>query len=537
MFISNLSSAAFVAALLPPVSAFFRYDGKSHNHPNHPRPRQAANHDGGQQNPSSPQVSPIPTSPGGFDAEETLSPQDPGTMSTVALSSVVVVPIYTAANWTGSSYVFPTTVVQVPVATLCRVSAEGPFFTMAPTSNTTVTEINSSSSSSSSSNSNNNMVTDYYLPVQVNATATLPGGRTTVFLSTSSTRIARTMTSTSSSGNGETKKEDREDTGASVADDDMARIILDPSGCQTVYSPLTTQACITTVNPGVGMLPVQVTDCGQWVTFSSERLCGCTSSSPNGAGDYVTAETSIMLLADGEAEATTSASAARVTDPMAFYAAPWYDLVPVTWSSFSSSSSPSSPLPPSSARVPPTVRVENCLPFATGVECVTSSERWSVTSTTRTTTESKVVSFEGLAVITSGTTSTTTTVSLSTTLSLTSVVTDSSIVRSRIAGDVSPDGTETVTIAVSTPTTKTWLVEAVSHMHPQPRTQTARSESRVTDTVSVDPDSTLQGAQGTTTTTVVVRLMMTSTLDVTETKTRSVVPAAPAPEETEARSG
>ncbi|KIW44939.1 uncharacterized protein PV06_03373 [Exophiala oligosperma] len=560
MHINLLSSIAVVAVLLTSSVGAFRHDGKSHNHPNRRLlPRQVGpdgHYGGGQQSPpSSPQVFPIPT-----------PPPPAGTMSTtVVASNSPVVPKYTVAvaaaasggaNGTdavGWSYVFPTTVIQVPVATLCPGGgAEGPpLFTMAPASNTSVTEI---------ANEVNNAVTDY-VPLQVNATATLPGGKTTVFLSTSSSAVVRRgrkMTTSSTSISISTPDPAAASASASAtasASNDMARIILDPSGCQTVYSPLTTQLCSTIVNPGGGMLPVQITDCDQWVTFSSERLSGggggrCSTTVTIGApddeeeeeeaGNRDASETGIESVDGGEATTSTSAWTATFTDPTAFYAAHWYDLVvasaaasPASTATAAGAAVATTMVPSSSAApIPTLVRVENCFPFTTGstTECMTSSERWSVTSTTRTTTESKLVTFEGLAAITSGTIRTTTTLSLSTILTMTSVVTDSSIVRSRIGESTSVTSTaaavdSTVTIAMSTPTTKTWFVEAVSH---------TPSTDSMKPTATADPNlrlvSTSAGQDDLeTTTTVVVKQTMTTMLQVTETKTHSVPTAAITP--------
>jgi hypothetical protein len=269
-----------------------------------------------------------------------------------------------------------------------------------------------------------------YLPVQVNATAVLADGRTTVFLSTSPTtssapaRAPAPPSSSSSSssgtmaaaGNNGTNADsvltggsgdDGGDEGDNEAntdnenDMDMARIIFDPSGCQTIYSPVMTQICSTTVKPGGGMVPVQVTDCDQWVTFSSElapRLAGddC-SATPTTATAAATAAIATATADDAGACAGTtgggggeSASTPTTTTTTAtaayYYAAHWYDLA-------ATATDPSSP------GVPGLVRVEKCLPLASesGSNCVTSSESWSVVSSTRTTTKTSVASFSGVS--------------------------------------------------------------------------------------------------------------------------------------------
>jgi hypothetical protein len=55
--------------------------------------------------------------------------------------------------------------------------------------------------------------------------------------------------------------------------DPSARIIFGNNGCQTLYTPVTTAIC-STILPMGGQLPISVTDCGQWVTFSASPVCG-----------------------------------------------------------------------------------------------------------------------------------------------------------------------------------------------------------------------------------------------------------------------
>jgi hypothetical protein len=88
----------------------------------------------------------------------------------------------------------------------------------------------------------------------VSATAVLPDGSHTTFASTAAP-LKRRQADTSASPAGE------------------ARIALDSNGCQTLFAPRVTAICSTTISP-VGIPEVTVTDCEQWVTFSSEtKIC------------------------------------------------------------------------------------------------------------------------------------------------------------------------------------------------------------------------------------------------------------------------
>ena len=231
-----------------------------------------------------------------------------------------------------STYLFSTTVIQIPVATVCPdtppVSAA---FSVLP-----VSSLVSMAALNTTQDSNNTLS---YIPIQVNATALLPNGNTTVFLSASSTATSLSTSISLSS--------------TDTAGVETARVILDSNGCQTLYSALTTSYCSTTIKPA-GMLPVSITDCNQWITFSSQRLGGCSSTSmpaPSSSG-----------AADG---------------PVAFYVVHWYDLV--------------------QGDIPNQVQVEDCLPKSTGLDCVTSSESWDVVSSTTTSTGTSVASFVGVS--------------------------------------------------------------------------------------------------------------------------------------------
>lgn len=297
-----------------------------------------------------------------------------------------------------SSYVFSTTVMQVPVATVCPdTPASSAMFSILPLSSLASVEGSNATGNATSGTS--------HIPIQVNATALLPNGSTTIFLSASSTTIRANATSATLP--------------AASNDSDTARIIMDSNGCQTVFSASTTTWCSTTVSPA-GILPVPVTDCDQWVTFSSQRLDACSttaSSSPSGAA-----------AADG---------------PVAYFVAHWYDLI--------------------QGPIPHHVQVEDCLPKSTGLDCITSSESWDVVSATTTSTGTSVASFSGPAVITSGSYTVRTTLSFESTVTTTTVITTSSIERVAL-GDAAASTTSqmTVTVLATMPTTKTFSLDSLT---------------------------------------------------------------------------
>lgn len=133
--------------------------------------------------------------------------------------------------------------------------------------------------------------------------------------------------------------------------DPSARIILGNDGFQTLFTPDTTMIC-STVLPLGGQLPISVTDCEQWVTFSSSPACG-------GAA---------MALATGAAETA------------AYFLAPWYEIA--------------------SGAVPATVQVQTCSGFGPSMSsnCVTGSESWSVSTVTVQSTAVQTAKFYGAAV-------------------------------------------------------------------------------------------------------------------------------------------
>ncbi|KPI37261.1 uncharacterized protein AB675_1497 [Cyphellophora attinorum] len=88
----------------------------------------------------------------------------------------------------------------------------------------------------------------------VSATAVLPDGSHTTFASTAAP-LKHRQAEKSAQPTGE------------------ARIALGDNGCQTLFAPRVTAICSTTISP-VGIPEVTVTDCEQWVTFSSDtKIC------------------------------------------------------------------------------------------------------------------------------------------------------------------------------------------------------------------------------------------------------------------------
>lgn len=279
--------------------------------------------------------------------------------SPLAFSSLSSVP-------TLSSYLFPTTVIQVPIATVCpdtpASSALFSMLTLPPLSSMQGTDSTNSSRVGVAMNATN------YLPIRVNATALLPNGSTTVFLSTSTTSVARLVSPTTNSTSSASSSIIN-DTTSSPSAAETARIVLDHNGCQTVYSALTTRHCSTTIQPA-GILPVPITDCDQWVTFSSDRFADACSTTASAAED-----TSTTIP---EPEPESESSSTTISGPAAFYAAHWYDFL--------------------HGPVPTLVRVEDFVPAPSGSSsCLTSSEFWSVATSTLTSTTTTVASFQGVS--------------------------------------------------------------------------------------------------------------------------------------------
>ncbi|EXJ64333.1 hypothetical protein A1O7_00669 [Cladophialophora yegresii CBS 114405] len=425
---------AILLALAAPMAASRKHEGKDHLHPAQRRQVQGLGA----------LVSPRPAT---------------AILITASPAHFTQTPTTAAVTPTISSYVFPTTVIQEPVATVCPdTPASSALFSILPVSSL-VSAVALASNATRGSAITTNDTTTRYIPTQVNATALLPNGSTTVFLS-----AATTAAISSNTGDDETT------TPASVAissntDDETApaRIILDSNGCQTVYSAKTTAWCSTTIKPP-GMIAVSVTDCDQWVTFSSQRLDACgTEAAP-------TAVPTSVAAAD---------DAGGPPRPVAYYLAHWYDLV--------------------QGAIPNHVQVQNCVQGsgsgsmapASEWDCATSRESWDVVTATTTSTGTSVVSFAGPALMTAGTYTLTTTLSFETTRTTTAVLISSSIARHRLGegGDIAnigslssaPGREQTVTVLVTMPTTRTVALETVTRTTVTVR-QTSTSTLLVTET-------------------------------------------------------
>lgn len=332
-------------ALVAPIIASIKHEGKDHRHPRQQQQRrQPVGGLGMLATPSS--------------ASAATATPTPTPIPSMASSVTEAVP-------TISSYLFPTTVIQVPVATVCPdTPASEAMFPILPVSSLASMAVSNATRGSNSSG-NNDTVTSY-VPVQVNATALLPNGSTIVFLSVSSTALLVPTSRPLPSAPGASP----EINNTSADNDDAARIVLDANGCQTVFSAITTRLCSTTLSPA-GMIPVPVTDCDQWVTFSSQQRLDDSCSTPAPAGP-----------------SASEATAPKVTPtPAKYYLAHWYDLA--------------------QNAVPNIVRMLDCPSTAPAVNssddsiagCVTSSESWYVTSSTTTSTGSTVASFSGVSLL------------------------------------------------------------------------------------------------------------------------------------------
>lgn len=111
----------------------------------------------------------------------------------------------------------------------------------------------------------------------VSATATLPGGGSTVFATRIRRQAGQPEITTDALG--------------------VAHLVSGTDGCSTLFTPTTFSACSTVVSP-IGLPLVTITECDQYVTFSSETLFMCPptpssnpcsySASPDGAADPFT---------------------------------------------------------------------------------------------------------------------------------------------------------------------------------------------------------------------------------------------------------
>jgi hypothetical protein len=232
------------------------------------------------------------------------------------------------------AYIFPSSIVQVPVATICPDTPfSGALFSLIP--------ISAASS-------------------LVNATPLLPNGSSVVHPACSNTPSPITAAPFPSPLDNTTSHTSTRP--AAAIANPTARILLDSTGCQTIYSPSYTAVCHTTVRM-IGIPDATVMECDQYITFSSDTQAYGGSATP--------------LAEDASVLPTITAH------PRTFYAAHWYDVV--------------------RGGVPRNVRVKECdgaeepIPQSTGTatgECVTHNEKWSVSHITAAETRESVVSFE-----------------------------------------------------------------------------------------------------------------------------------------------
>ena len=289
-------------------------------------------------------------------------------------------------------YIFPSSMIQVPVATICP--------------DTPIIPPNTTASSG---------------PGLVNATAFLPNGSSTVYLLTpphptntsgynpvplsspvsvcypeidsncpsdpdatfSVTPIPLPSANAANATFAANNAADR------VIPDPTARILLDSNGCQTIYSPSYSAVCRTTVKVG-GMPEATVTDCGQWVTFSSDTG-GCGPATPVvGAADSVGIETGAVPQArdEGGDDYRASITGTRGVTPSVgevqptvtvkpgmYYAAHWVDLA--------------------RGGVPANVRVEEC--EGQPITCQIFREEWSESKITGVVRSESVAQFSGVS--------------------------------------------------------------------------------------------------------------------------------------------
>ncbi|KAL2405681.1 hypothetical protein ABEF95_001858 [Exophiala dermatitidis] len=481
------------------------------------------------------------------------------------------------------SYQFPTTVLQIPVATICPPDSDsqttsgpgstsssslswtlislspwptsGPLSPDATNGSSSVvdngtTNIDTTTTNAGATSGDKIGATAPSLIQLVNATAILPNGSTTVFLSTTTTTTTPRLSSSSSSsplptssilaataGTNSTTQEHPDSESDPDTASASARIIMDDQGCQTIYSALTTRYCSTTLPPpAVGVVPVVVSECDQWVTFSSETrrdmtcstigtVSASVASAPATAAAAASSSAGASASATGPSPTLSPTTGSELGLGMTFYAAHWYDLAQVQDQQSLKG-----------AVVPSIVRVEECGPATTGtsngsevatgstttimnvsggadqdqtLNCLTSTESWQLITSTTTRIGISVASFSGTAIITSAHSYiATTTLSFESTVTTTSVGTVTSIVRSRLAApsdsalsladDDSEEGEETetttigeertVTVAVTMPTsTRTVYLESIQG-------QTVTVTVRMTDTVQVTETRTRTSA-------------------------------------------
>lgn len=171
--------------------------------------------------------------------------------------------------------------------------------------------------------------------------------------------------------------------------DGNARVDVGSDGCQTLFTPTVKAVCETTISP-LGIPVVTVTECEQWVTFSSETLAGLTASMPTvvpvveatagaekrqeGAGTTGAVVSGTALLPLPAAEPSQG--------PGTYYAVKWYDAA--------------------RGGVPASVRAVECWNddvVGGGGACTTWEERWSETQVVTTVTEEIPITYSGVSIL------------------------------------------------------------------------------------------------------------------------------------------
>ena len=98
-------------------------------------------------------------------------------------------------------------------------------------------------------------------PVTTSATAPLPNGSSTTFAMLASRDGTKGQVLSAAPG----------------PLSNMAQLVLGTDGCQTLYTPTTTAICSTLITPA-GLPPVTITDCAQYITFSSDQIHQCSAT-------------------------------------------------------------------------------------------------------------------------------------------------------------------------------------------------------------------------------------------------------------------
>jgi hypothetical protein len=253
--------------------------------------------------------------------------------------------------------VFPITVIQVPIYTICP-DPPG-YINTTSTLSSNKTALYSNATATGNATYLPQIVSA--IPISVNATALLSNGSYTTFLSQSLSSPSITPTSVPN-----------------------ARIILGTNGCQTLYSASITQICSTIITRG-GQLPITVTNCSQLVTFSSSSasvapVCNCPTASacPTAPTSPASQTVSGMLTSETISSALGSGEGRNTGFGIAFFAAPWHEIA--------------------AGIVPGLVHVVDCADER-AFNCSTSRERWSVNTSTSIATSTRTVQYAGVSLL------------------------------------------------------------------------------------------------------------------------------------------